>query len=212
MVRQAVPQTTFTSFISLVIAVFRSLLDRSIGPSDLVLLCAVSCMGLRLAFKTYTWRYKALEPPTAKRLQGAARLGGSGNYLLPPFLLYLSSPLLLSLTQATTSDSIWPLAGGLFVLSSILGGFGSDYQDDPKVEEPDAGMSALSPVAPTRTAVMPPTIKQEIERSGTSAVPMESAGEDPKKEKAKMYVAVRPFTRRVLTNDFSMSACNPAFP
>jgi hypothetical protein len=188
MIRQAVPQTTFTSFISVVIAVFRSLLDGSIGPSDLVLVCAGVCIVLRLGLKLYTWFRKAQIPSTAQRPRIAAQLGASGNYLLPPFILYLSSPLLLSLTKATTSDSIWPLAGGLFVLSSILGGFGSDYQDDPKVEEQDPGMSALSPVAPTRTAIMPPTIRQEIERTGTSAVPLESAGEDPKKEKAKMYV------------------------
>lgn len=191
MIRQAVPQTTFTSFISLVIAVFRSLLDGSVGPSDLVLLCAGACIALRLGFKLHIWFQKAQTPSTKQRARIAARLGASGNYLLPPFLLYLSSPLLLSLTKATTSDSIWPLAGGLFVLSSILGGFGSDYQDDPKVEEQDPGISALSPVAPTRTAIMPPTIRQEIERTGTSAVPMESAGEDPKKEKAKMYVYFR---------------------
>lgn len=208
MIRQAIPQTTFTSFISLVIAVFRSLLDGTIGPSDLVLLCAVSCIALRLVFKIYSWFREARAPPTS-RIE--ARLGTSGNYLLPPFLLYLSSPLLLSLTKATTSDSIWPLAGGLFVLSSILGGFGSDYQDDPKIEEQDAGMSALSPVAPTRTAIMPPTIRQEIARSGASAVPLESAGEDPKKEKAKMYVTYCPVATYA-DGDSSNLVCNPAFP
>lgn len=72
------------------------------------------------------------------------------------------------------------------MLSSILGGFGSEYQDDPKVKESDAGMSALSPVAPTRTTITSPIIRQEIEKSGTSAVALDSVGEDPKREKAKM--------------------------
>jgi phosphatidylinositol glycan class C protein len=48
------------------------------------------------------------------------------SWLLPPFVLYICSPLLLSLTKATTSDTIWPLAGGLFMLASVLGGFGEN--------------------------------------------------------------------------------------
>lgn len=43
--------------------------------------------------------------------------------LLPPLLLSLLSPVLGTLTSATTSDSIWPLAGGLFFVHVLLGDF-----------------------------------------------------------------------------------------
>jgi phosphatidylinositol glycan class C protein len=43
--------------------------------------------------------------------------------LLPPLLLSLLSPVLGTLTSATTSDSIWPLAGGLFFLHLLLADF-----------------------------------------------------------------------------------------
>ena len=121
----------------------------------------------------------------AKLSGTATRFGGSANYILPPFLLYLSSPLLLSLTKATTSDSIWPLAGALFLLSSILGGFGSDYQEEIKKGGDDAGTSVLSPVAPTRTAITSPIIKQHTKRR-TSAAALNPASAELKREKAKM--------------------------
>lgn len=40
-------------------------------------------------------------------------------------LLHCLSPILRTLTEATTSDSIWPLAGVLLVLGLILGDYGS---------------------------------------------------------------------------------------
>jgi hypothetical protein len=185
-IRQAVPQTTFTSFISLVISVFRSLLDGSIGPSDLVLVCALACICLRLVFKVYNWRRTASPIQDADPSRNITRLGGSANYVLPPFLLYLCSPLLLSLTKATTSDSIWPFAGALFLLSSILGGFGSGYEEEPTNEDEDTATSVFSPVAPPRTAITSPDIKQEIKKRRTSSAALEPASVELKREKAKM--------------------------
>ena len=43
--------------------------------------------------------------------------------ILPPLLLALLSPVLGTLTSATTSDSIWPLAGGLFIVHLLLSDF-----------------------------------------------------------------------------------------
>ena len=43
--------------------------------------------------------------------------------ILPPLLLSLLSPVLGTLTSATTSDSIWPLAGGLFFVHMLLSDF-----------------------------------------------------------------------------------------
>lgn len=41
-------------------------------------------------------------------------------------LLHSLSPVLRTLTHTTTSDSIWPLAGGLFILGLLLGDYGKD--------------------------------------------------------------------------------------
>jgi hypothetical protein len=185
-IRQAVPQTTFTSFISLVISVFRSLLERSIGAADLLLLCAASCAIAGIFFKAYHWRDRTSFRQSTKVLPGSARLGGSANYILPPFLLYLCSPLLLSLTKATTSDSIWPLAGGLFVLSSILGGFGGDYKDEPNVDEEEQGLSAISPVASRRTVVLSPVLRRGARKRRASAASLTMPREESTQEKAKM--------------------------
>jgi len=43
--------------------------------------------------------------------------------ILTPLLLSLLSPVLGTLTSATTSDSIWPLAGGLFFVHLLLADF-----------------------------------------------------------------------------------------
>lgn len=43
--------------------------------------------------------------------------------MLPPLILSLLSPILGTLTSATTSDSIWPLAGGLFFVHLLLADF-----------------------------------------------------------------------------------------
>ncbi|WWD16784.1 hypothetical protein CI109_101216 [Kwoniella shandongensis] len=45
--------------------------------------------------------------------------------ILPPLLLSLLSPVLGTLTSATTSDSIWPLAGGLGFVHLLLADFGT---------------------------------------------------------------------------------------
>lgn len=53
-----------------------------------------------------------LPPPTPLR-----------QLILPPLLLSLLSPVLASLTSATTSDSIWPLAGLMFFVHVLLADF-----------------------------------------------------------------------------------------
>lgn len=53
-----------------------------------------------------------LPPPTSLR-----------PLILPPLLLSLLSPVLGTLTSATTDDTIWPLAGGLFFVHLLLADF-----------------------------------------------------------------------------------------
>ncbi|KAJ9111634.1 hypothetical protein QFC19_000990 [Naganishia cerealis] len=94
--------------------------------------------------------------------------------------------------EATTSDSIWPLAGGLFMLSSILGGFGGDYQDDEtqEADEEDEGLSATSPVASNRTVVMSPMLKRGMRKRRASAASLTAPEVESPQEKAKMWVSV----------------------
>ena len=71
--------------------------------------------------------------------------------ILPPLILALLSPVLGTLTSATTSDSIWPLAGGLFFVHLLLSDFstGRDarlrrWQRQKRVAERRRRRSSLS--------------------------------------------------------------------
>jgi phosphatidylinositol glycan class C protein len=71
--------------------------------------------------------------------------------ILPPLILALLSPVLGTLTSATTSDSIWPLAGGLFFVHLLLSDFstGRDarlrrWQRQKRVAERRSRRSSLS--------------------------------------------------------------------
>jgi len=52
----------------------------------------------------------------------------SSTFVLMAILLLLS-PVLQTLSKATTSDSIWPLSASLLGLNAILADYGSDPQD-----------------------------------------------------------------------------------
>ena len=76
--------------------------------------------------------------------------------ILPPLLLSLLSPVLGTLTSATTSDSIWPLAGGLFFVHLLLADF-STGQDarlkrrERKRREERKRRSSVSRMEPSST-------------------------------------------------------------
>ncbi|CDZ96704.1 N-acetylglucosaminyltransferase complex, subunit PIG-C/GPI2, required for phosphatidylinositol biosynthesis [Phaffia rhodozyma] len=59
-------------------------------------------------------------------------------------LLHALAPILRTLTEATTSDSIWPLAGGLFVLGLLLGDHGRDVGGPKRLSSSLALTSSLS--------------------------------------------------------------------
>lgn len=52
----------------------------------------------------------------------------ASTFVLTAILLLLS-PVLQTLSKATTSDSIWPLSASLFALNAILADYGSDPQE-----------------------------------------------------------------------------------
>jgi phosphatidylinositol glycan class C protein len=121
---EIMPQFTFYSFVALFVLVFRALLEDRIYASQLNSFNMIILFGMIVMVK---WSRNI---PTRVTKTFDANTTEESNrlisWLLPPFVLYICSPLLLSLTKATTSDSIWPLAGCLFLLSSVLGGFGEN--------------------------------------------------------------------------------------
>lgn len=148
---KALPQMTFIGFIALFIALFRALLEGRVGAGKVAQVCSTAGLGAVIASRAWTRcidpaaepRSKAPEdpsPPTTSTL--------STTMLLPPLVLYLLSPLLLSLTKATTSDTIWPLASGLFVLGGLLGGFEGGGAAPEEEEGGQRGM--IMPGTPAR--------------------------------------------------------------
>jgi len=116
-----VPQATFFCFVASFIVVFRALVSDWIQASHLN---SFNLLGLiTLGVTSRANRHNQVSKIANKN---AGNTDMKLSWLLPPFVLYICSPLLLSLTKATTSDSIWPLSGALFTLASILGGFGEN--------------------------------------------------------------------------------------
>lgn len=120
--REVIPQATFFFFVAFFVLVFRALLLDQIKASHLN---SFNLLGVLILASVSKWRR------ASKTIRDGFKSDVDGpdmtlSWLLPPFVLYICSPLLLSLTKATTSDSIWPLSGGLFLLASVLGGFGSN--------------------------------------------------------------------------------------
>jgi phosphatidylinositol glycan class C protein len=138
-IRKSLPLTSYLSFVSIYISIFRGLLKRNTTSSEILTYCFVVAIAVlflrRLLFSHSTTTSSSSTPSTSKPIITPTV---SATFLLPPLVLYLLSPLLLSLTKATTSDTIWPLAGGLFLVGGLLGGFGvevaepfdSDVHDD----------------------------------------------------------------------------------
>ncbi len=132
---KALPLTTYISFIALFIALFRALLEGRVGAGRVAGVSSVVGWGAVLSYKACNAWLPGPPPPPPSTPRSDHRTGSksppspaatstlSTTLLLPPLVLYLLSPLLLSLTKATTSDTIWPLASGLFVLGGLLGGF-----------------------------------------------------------------------------------------
>ncbi|WVQ83541.1 hypothetical protein IAT38_005682 [Cryptococcus sp. DSM 104549] len=117
----ALPITQHISVIATFLAVFASLLDGRVGAGTVGWGC-VTLGGMGWGVWLWGWGSKGavrardplIPPPTTIR-----------TLLLPPLLLSLLSPVLGTLTSATTSDSIWPLAAGLGFLHMLLADFGT---------------------------------------------------------------------------------------
>ncbi|ORX36416.1 phosphatidylinositol N-acetylglucosaminyltransferase subunit C [Kockovaella imperatae] len=121
LVIHALPITQHMAVIALFLSIFHALLIGRFSASSVgwavVLSSVVGHFVRRLG-----WREQGLErdltshgllPPTTSLRP----------LILPPLLLSLLSPVLGTLTSATTSDSIWPLAGCLLFIHVLLADF-----------------------------------------------------------------------------------------
>ncbi|ODO06239.1 phosphatidylinositol glycan, class C [Cryptococcus wingfieldii CBS 7118] len=115
----ALPITQHISTIAIFLAVLSALLDGRVTPESIGWGCFLGGLVGWGVWQRGWGRWKPREvqdplipPPTPIR-----------TLILPPLLLALLSPVLGTLTSATTSDSIWPLAAGLGFVHLLLSDF-----------------------------------------------------------------------------------------
>ncbi|CAD6582018.1 MAG: hypothetical protein TREMPRED_003157, partial [Tremellales sp. Tagirdzhanova-0007] len=110
--------------IALFLAVFHRLLIGDLGAGQVGWTCVL--LGLA-GYLARTWGWGKIQTTRSEITSSKYRLIPPSTPLrpliLPPLLLSLLSPVLGTLTSATTSDSIWPLAGGLFFVHLLLADF-----------------------------------------------------------------------------------------
>ncbi|EIW69155.1 hypothetical protein TREMEDRAFT_16788, partial [Tremella mesenterica DSM 1558] len=124
----ALPVTQHLAVLALFIAIFHSLLTDRLTASQVGW---GTILSSSFFYFVHSWGWgRSL---SFKHSLDGKRRGNDEEYLppptklrpliLPPLLLSLLSPVLGTLTSATTSDSIWPLAGGLLSVHLLLGDF-----------------------------------------------------------------------------------------
>jgi phosphatidylinositol glycan class C protein len=163
----ALPISQHLAVIALFLAVFEGMLDGGLGAGQV----GWACVGLGLLgyiIRRWGWGLGGVSSTNRRK---SASITTEDNWLdtaniiddllppptplrpliLPPLLLALLSPVLGTLTSATTSDSIWPLAGGLFFVHLLLSDFstGRDarlrrWQRQKRVAEQRRRRSSLS--------------------------------------------------------------------
>ncbi|SCV72232.1 BQ2448_4926 [Microbotryum intermedium] len=147
---QTLPITQHLASTFIFVSIFVRLSKGSLQPSTLLAYCGILAVALRVALLLIAW---TCDEPRTKTPAWAVHRGSeyeetsiSGPALtttipsplptpstsatipiIPLFSLYLLSPALKTLTRATTSDSIWALAGTLFALNVFVG----DYRSIP---------------------------------------------------------------------------------
>ncbi|WWC59939.1 uncharacterized protein I303_102502 [Kwoniella dejecticola CBS 10117] len=114
----ALPISLHLSIIALFLAVFYALLEGNVTPEEVGWKCVI--FGLS-GWGIHKWGWGIhRQPKEASIIPAPTPLR---SLILPPLLLSLVSPVLGTLTSATTSDSIWPLAGGLGFVHLLLADF-----------------------------------------------------------------------------------------
>ncbi|BEI80188.1 hypothetical protein CcaverHIS002_0107170 [Cutaneotrichosporon cavernicola] len=116
------PVSQHLAVITLFLAIFYGMLVGSFGAEEVGWACAF--MGL-VAYGLWRVGWEVAHKENIGPLLPAT--SAIRPLLLPPLLLGLLAPVLGTLTSATTSDSIWPLAGLLFFVHLLL----TDFRTGP---------------------------------------------------------------------------------
>ncbi|WVO17931.1 hypothetical protein L204_105629 [Cryptococcus depauperatus] len=116
LISAALPITQHVSTIAIFLAIFSALWDERVLPGSVSWGCFICSV---IGWTVWQWGWGRWNPrkhqaplipkPTSLR-----------TLILPPLLLSLLAPVLGTLTSATTSDSIWPLAGALGFVHLLL--------------------------------------------------------------------------------------------
>ena len=118
----ALPITQHLAVIAFFLAVFHALLTDTLSAAEVGWGCAAATLAIYTLYR-WGWGYTV---STSGQQTDSDILPPATKFrplILPPLLLALLSPVLGTLTSATTSDSIWPLAGGLFFVHLLLADF-----------------------------------------------------------------------------------------
>ncbi|WRT65421.1 uncharacterized protein IL334_002364 [Kwoniella shivajii] len=115
----ALPISLHLSVIALFLAIFYALLEGNVTPEEVIWKCVTFGLG-GWAIHRWGWGVHRQHVKEGSIIPAPTPLRA---LILPPLLLSLLSPVLGTLTSATTSDSIWPLAGGLGFVHLLLADF-----------------------------------------------------------------------------------------
>ncbi|WVF66703.1 hypothetical protein IAT40_001445 [Kwoniella sp. CBS 6097] len=122
----ALPISLHLSIIAIFLSVFYDLLNDIMSPEQVTFGCVLFGLGgwgvYKLGWGVAKYRIKSSDRDLIPIIPAPTPLR---SLILPPLLLSLLSPVLGTLTSATTSDSIWPLAAGLGFVHLLLADFGT---------------------------------------------------------------------------------------
>ncbi|WWC98876.1 hypothetical protein V866_005770 [Kwoniella sp. B9012] len=165
----ALPISLHISVIALFLAVFHALLEGNVFPEDVGWKCVI--FGLAgWAIHKYGWGIHRSQPQEVSIIPAPTPLR---TLILPPLLLSLLSPVLGTLTSATTNDSIWPLAGGLGFVHLLLADFRTG--EDLRVRRRREKAKRMNKAHKRRGSVGIIEVEEGEEKSLTSSLSLTSA-------------------------------------
>ncbi|WWC68949.1 uncharacterized protein I206_102885 [Kwoniella pini CBS 10737] len=164
----ALPISLHLSIIAFFLAVFYSLLQGIVSPESVGWKCVI--FGLA-GWAIHKWGWGIHRQPKEDSIIPAPT--PLRSLILPPLLLSLLSPVLGTLTSATTSDSIWPLAGGLGFVHLLLADFRTG--EDQRLKRKREKMIRLNKTHKRRGSIGLIQVEEGEEKSLSSSLSLTSA-------------------------------------
>ncbi|WWC87546.1 uncharacterized protein L201_002436 [Kwoniella dendrophila CBS 6074] len=165
----ALPISLHLSVIATFLAIFYALLEGNIPPEEVGWKCVIIGLG-GWSIHKWGWGIHRVQPKEASVIPAPTPLR---TLILPPLLLSLLSPVLGTLTSATTSDSIWPLAGGLGFVHLLLTDFRTG--EDQRIRRRREKAKRLKKAHMRRGSVGMIEVNETEEKSLTSSLSLTSA-------------------------------------